>query len=256
MAVSAVNVTKEDIKQGLERLGIRPGCILGVHSSLGSFGHVVGGANTVLEALFENVGPDGTIVMSTYLLTRPIPLTEQDTASGLTWKVRRIAFDDLDTPSGMGIIADTFKRRRDVVRWYHPVHSLTAWGKDAAIYCQGFKPLVEAGGSILLLGVQMDRCSALHLAEEQVQLPDEIQRLMEWEVPEELHQVYPSKEWAIGGKGSWGDFLIVQQEAEKLGLITNGMIGLAAARLFSAGPMVALYKKLLEENPYRMFGAG
>lgn len=254
MAEITVSITKEDIKAGLQRLGVKPGCILGVHSSLSSLGHVEGGAETVLSALFETVGETGTIVMSTYLVGPPVQLTQEEVALGISWKIKRFAFDDLNAESGMGIIADTFRRRPDVVRWYHPVHSVSAWGKDAHIFCQSFKPLVEAGGGILLVGVQMDRCSALHIAEERVQLPQDIQRLMAWEVSEELLKRYPQDEWLIGCDGRWGDFLIVQQAAEELGMIKSATIGAATARLFEARPMVDLYEKLLVENPYRMFG--
>ncbi|HTP09150.1 MAG TPA: AAC(3) family N-acetyltransferase [Anaerolineae bacterium] len=248
------HITKEDIKSGLQTLGVKEGSLLGVHSSLSSFGHVVRGANAVLEALFETVGRTGTIVMSTYSLSRPFDLTMEDTSRGMTWKVKRLAFDDLNSPSGMGIIADTFRQRDDVTRWYHPFHSVSAWGKNADVFCQSFKPLVEAGGKILLLGVQMDRCSALHLAEERVQLTPEIIKLTNWEVPTDLVKVYPPEEWLIGCKGVWGDFLIVQEEAEKLGMIDKITIGAATVRLFEAKPMVDLYEQLLRENPYRMFG--
>ena len=127
-------------------------------------------------------------------------------------------------------------------------------GKDADIFCQSFKPLVEAGGRILLLGVQMDRCSALHIAEERARLPAEIRKCMQWEVPDELRNVYPPDEWIIGCKGAWGNFLLVQEEAERLGYIITTRIGSATVRLFDAGPMVDLYEKLLIETPYRMFG--
>ena len=248
------DITKEDIKEGLHRLGIQTGYVLGVHSSLSSFGYVDGGADTVLEALFETVGYSGTIVMSTYLVGPPVALTEEDIAKGISWKVERFAFDDISAPSGMGVIANTFRRHPDVVRWYHPFHSVSAWGKDADIFCQSFKPLVEADGKILLLGVQMDRCSALHIAEERVQIPEDIKKLMEWEIPPELLDVYPPDKWLIGCKGVWGDFLKVQKEAERLGLIESARIGAAIARVFDAKPMVDLYEKLLIENPYRMFG--
>jgi aminoglycoside N3'-acetyltransferase len=254
MANAMVPVTKADIKDGLTQLGIQPGWILGVHSSLSSLGHVDGGANTVLEALFDTVGQEGTIVMPTYLVGPPVELTQQDIARGINWKIKRIAFDDLESPSGMGIIADTFRRRPDVVRWYDPVHSISAWGKDADIYCQSFKPLVEANGWILLIGVQMDRCSALHIAEEQVLLPEDINVIMEGKVPEELLEIYPPDEWLFGRENRWSDFLIVQREAEALGIIQSRMIGSATVRLFRARSMVKLYKKLLQENPYRFFG--
>ncbi len=254
MTSRTISVTKEDIKAGLQSLGIQTGDVLGVHSSLSSFGYVEGGASAVLEALFETVGNTGTIVMSTYLVGPPVELTEEDTAKGITWKVQRFPFDDLNTASGMGVIADTFRQRPDVVRWYQPIHSVSAWGKDADVFCQSFKPLVEAGGKILLLGVQMDRCSALHIAEGRVRLPEDIRRLMDWQVPDELLKVYPPDKWLIGCKGVWGNFLIVQEEAEQLGLIKSIKIGGATARLFGAKSMVELYEKLLIENPHRMFG--
>ena len=81
MAGTKLSVTKEDIKDGLKRLGIQQGCRLGVHSSLSSFGYVEGGADIVLEALFETVGQAGTIVMSTYLVGPPVTLPDQDIAS-------------------------------------------------------------------------------------------------------------------------------------------------------------------------------
>jgi aminoglycoside N3'-acetyltransferase len=248
------HITKEDIKLGLQTLKVKEGSLLGVHSSLSSMGHVVGGAHTVLDALFETVGRTGTIVMSTYLLSRPLELTAEEISRGMTWKVKRLAFDDLSSPSGMGVIADTFRQRDDVVRWYHPFHSVSAWGTNANMLCQSYKPLVEAGGKILLLGVQMDRCSALHIAEERVHLPQEIITLADWDVPEDLLKVYPPGEWLIGCKGAWADFLIVQEEAEKLGMIDKITIGDATVRLFEAKPMVDLYEQLLRKDPYRMFG--
>lgn len=254
MTLGKKSISKEDIKSGFQRLRICKGDILGVHSSLSSLGYVEGGAEAVLEALFETIGHMGTLVMSTYLLSPPLELSEEDKAMGVSWKVKRLAFDDCDTPSGMGAISDAFRRLPDVVRWYHPVHSVSAWGHHATTFCQSFKPLVQAGGKILLLGVQMDRCSALHIAEEKVKLPEEIKKLMQWEVDEEVLKTYPPDQYLVGCKGVWGDFLIVQTEAEKLGLIQTTQIGSATARLFEAKSMVELYVRLLTENPYRLFG--
>ena len=254
MTLRKKSISKEEIKSGFQRLGIRKGDVLGVHSSFSSLGYVEGGAEAVLEALFETVGHMGTLVMSTYLLGPPLELSEEDKAMRVSWKVKRLAFDDYDTPSGMGAISDAFRRLPDVVRWYHPVHSVSAWGHQAATFCQSFKPLVQAGGQILLLGVQMDRCSALHIAEEQVQLPEEIKKLMQWEVDEEVLKTYPPDQYLVGCEGVWGDFLIVQAEAENLAMIRTTQIGSATARWFEAKPMVELYARLLAENPYRMFG--
>lgn len=189
--------------------------------------------------------------MSTHLVGPPLELTKEDIAKGIGWKVKRLAFEDMKSRSGMGIISDTFRNRPDVVRWRHPIYSVTAWGKDAQRFCQSFRPLVEAGGKVLLLGVEMDRCSLLHLAEEQVVLPKEI--LAQTTIPENLLQKYPREHWSIG-YGPAPDFLLVQAEAEKHGLIATTHIGAASARLFEAAPIVALYKRMLDDNPFRLYG--
>ena len=56
-------VTQPDIVSGLRRLDIRAGMGLIVHSSLKSFGHVEGGAETVIAALMEVLTLDGTLLM-------------------------------------------------------------------------------------------------------------------------------------------------------------------------------------------------
>ncbi|MCR5701342.1 MAG: AAC(3) family N-acetyltransferase [Lachnospiraceae bacterium] len=48
-------VSKDNIKMGLVKLGVEPGMILEVHSSLSSFGYVDGGAITVIDAIKEVV---------------------------------------------------------------------------------------------------------------------------------------------------------------------------------------------------------
>ena len=63
-------VCKEDIKRGLAELGITPGMILEVHSSLSSFGRVDGGAVTVIDALKEAVTEEGSIFMPALRLSK------------------------------------------------------------------------------------------------------------------------------------------------------------------------------------------
>ena len=56
-------VTKKELKNKLIKLGIEPGMILGVHSSLSSFGELEGGAITVIDTLKELVTDEGSIFM-------------------------------------------------------------------------------------------------------------------------------------------------------------------------------------------------
>ncbi|MBQ1607625.1 MAG: AAC(3) family N-acetyltransferase, partial [Lachnospiraceae bacterium] len=58
-------VTKTDIVTDLKKLGLKQGDTVMVHTALKSIGYVCGGAQTVIEALIEVVGEDGTIMMPT-----------------------------------------------------------------------------------------------------------------------------------------------------------------------------------------------
>ena len=79
-------MNRADILQGLRNLGVRSGMMLEVHSSLSSFGHIEGGADTLLAALMEALGNAGAIVMPSFLLSAKLPLTDEDKQLGLTSK--------------------------------------------------------------------------------------------------------------------------------------------------------------------------
>ena len=49
----------------LRRLGLSPGDVVLVHSSLSSLGHVIGGAEGFIEALRMAVAPGGTVLVPT-----------------------------------------------------------------------------------------------------------------------------------------------------------------------------------------------
>lgn len=94
-------LTREEIENGFRDLGLLQGMFLEVHSSLSSFGHVEGGADTVIRALINIIGDEGAIVMSTFPVSVPLPLTEIDLQRGLTFKIK--IFDEAsEERSGMG----------------------------------------------------------------------------------------------------------------------------------------------------------
>lgn len=107
------NVTKNDLLAALRALGVRPGDVLEVHSSLSSFGHVEGGAETVIAALKEAVTEEGTLFMPALRLSPPVPLTDEDRALGLTSRIRILPPDAPRT--AMGAIADLFRVQEGTV---------------------------------------------------------------------------------------------------------------------------------------------
>ena len=111
-------ITKKEIKRSLQLMGIVPGDTLLLHSALTAIGKVDGGADTVIDAFLEAIGEEGTLVMST--------LTG--------WFA---PFDAATSPSAVGYLSEVFRKRPGVLRSLHPVHSVCAYGKNAAFITEG-----------------------------------------------------------------------------------------------------------------------
>lgn len=129
-------ITKQDIISGLLDLGLKSGDEIEVHSSLSSFGYVMGGTETVISALKEVVGENGSIFMPALRLSKELPLNEQDKALGITTKIEILPEDC--TYSAMGIIADTFRKMPDTIT-NEGVFRISAWGKSANEVKDGFR---------------------------------------------------------------------------------------------------------------------
>jgi aminoglycoside 3-N-acetyltransferase len=147
------------ILNDLKSLGIRRGHKLIVHSSYKAIGQVEGGPDSVIDALMEAVGEQGNIMMPTFCDDPPE------------------VFDPAVSPSDCGIITELFRRRKGTIRSFHPTHSVAVWGLNAEeiakkhdsstalgvgspVHC-----LINRGADILLIGVDHNRNSAIHVAE-------------------------------------------------------------------------------------------
>lgn len=106
-------LNKQDLINGFCKAGINKGDEIEVHSSLSSFGYVDGGAETVISAMKEAVGDNGSIFMPALRLSPELPLTEDDKKAGITSKIKILP--ENRTHSAMGIIADTFRMMPDTV---------------------------------------------------------------------------------------------------------------------------------------------
>lgn len=115
-----MNINKQDIINGLFNLGLKSGDEIEVHSSLSNLGYVDGDAETVISALKEVVGENGSIFMPALRLSKELPLTEQDKALDITTKIRILP--ENCEHSAMRIIADTFRRLPDTItnKWHIP----------------------------------------------------------------------------------------------------------------------------------------
>lgn len=174
--------TTASLKADLQRLGLRQGMTVIVHSSLKSLGWVCGGPIAVVNALMEAVGEEGTIVVPTqsadlsepsFWENPPVPEEWWDTI-----RQEMPAFDPKTTPTlGMGAIVECFRTYEGVTRSYHPTTSFAAWGKHGAAITSEhslsfslgeespLQKLYDLDAYVLLLGVGYGNNTSLHLAE-------------------------------------------------------------------------------------------
>jgi aminoglycoside 3-N-acetyltransferase len=181
-------VTRDTLTGQLRELGVRPGEILLVHSSLSSLGWVNGGPVTVVRALLDALGPDGTLV---------VPAQSGDLSDPALWQAPPVpeewwadiratmpAYDPLTTPSrGVGVVPETVRTWPGALRSAHPQTSFAAVGPRAAEIVAGhatdcrlgeLSPLAKLerlAARVLLLGAGYDSCTCFHLAEYRVPSP-------------------------------------------------------------------------------------
>jgi aminoglycoside 3-N-acetyltransferase len=105
--------TKELI-QFLQKLGLKKDDTIFVHASWDEFYNYNGSIKDFINALIEQVGPEGTIAMPSY------PLLRKESS----------VFDLYKTPTAAGLIAEEFRKYPSVLRSIN-LHSVSALGPNA-----------------------------------------------------------------------------------------------------------------------------
>ena len=146
------------------------------HSSLHAFGHVDGGAESFVQAIIDSVG---ALIMPTHtystMITPSVGPANNAIVYGSGQSLNRMAeFYSASMPADrlMGLVPEALRQRSGAKRSMHPILSFTGVGFDKAIAAQTiaepFAPirmLAEAGGWVLLLGVDHTANTSIHYAE-------------------------------------------------------------------------------------------
>ncbi len=164
-----MNGERRLIRTMLEAGRVQPDSVLVVHSAFRNLSRTGLRAETVCEALLEEM-VGGTILMPT-----------------MTWRTVTPAnpiFSERATPSHTGALTEVFRTTFATHRSLHPTHSVAGCGPAAASLlsthhhgttpCPGTSPyglMRDYSAFILLLGTGMESCTAIHHAEE-VMAPD------------------------------------------------------------------------------------
>lgn len=164
------NSIKEKIVLGLERLGIKNGDNILVHSSLKSFGIKGLSPKCVCDALISAIGQNGTLILPTLTFAE-------------VYKTK--VFDYKATPSCVGVISEFFRSNyQQAIRSMHPTHSTCSIGKLAKWFSEGqekddtpcgensaFRKLPKVKGKIIFLGCSSKPNTSMHAIEELVRPP-------------------------------------------------------------------------------------
>lgn len=165
------HVTSGQIAADLLKMGIQPGDILFIHSSLKSLGYVDGGPTAVIQGLLDAVGPEGTLLLPTYYMPGGSILG--------TCQMAGYVFDPRIHGTNMGALPEAFLKFSGVHRSIHPTHSVSAIGKHAkhlteahhlapSVFGKGspWQRFHELNGKVLGIGISMGPVTFYHLLED------------------------------------------------------------------------------------------
>ena len=160
----------DDILNDFKTVGIEKGDTVFIQSALRPAGNIEGGAPTIVKALLETVGKDGTVVAPAFCFAH-----EKDECP---------IIDNDNDPSEMGIISETIRRHPGAKRSIAYRHSVCAVGKYAEEITDvdpslsvfdirsSFGKMLGYDTKVLLFGVTYLNSTSHHFAEYLLQVPD------------------------------------------------------------------------------------
>jgi aminoglycoside 3-N-acetyltransferase len=260
VAASPAPVTRASLAADLGRLGVRPGSVLLVHSSVSALGWVCGGAQAVVEALLDALGPEGTLVVPTHTSGNSEPSRWQHPPVPEDWwpviRAQMPAYDPAIMPArGLGAVVEVARTWPGSRRSAHPQDSFAAIGPAAETVTAGHaldsgfgdrSPLArveELDGDVLLMGAGHGSNTSLHLSEHRV--------------PDPPREAYGAA--VMGPEGrywtTWEDVVADQSDFEAIGAafdasgaVAIGRVGVGEARLMRQRELVAFGVAWMAEN--------
>ena len=180
---STTPLTKVKITAELTRMGLAHGDLVLMHTSMSALGWIPGGAQSVLEAVLEVLGPNGTLVCPGFSsqLSDPAQWSSPPVPAEWVGQVQEnmpVFHPDRTPTRNMGKVAEALRALPQTQRSHHPVDSFLAHGPMARALLadhpighslgQGspLGKLYQHGAKVLLLGANFGSCTAFHLAED------------------------------------------------------------------------------------------
>ena len=247
-------IDRDRISADLQELSLGQGDCVMMHSSLSALGPVEGGADAVVDALLDVIGPSGTLLVPAFrdsVWDDPGDFTNSDcdcSASQRLCPSRQTGFQ--------GIIPETVRRRPGSLRSCHPTHSWVGLGplaeqllsghKDSPTPCGAgnpFEPLVKLDGRLLILGVQVNTITLWHYYEEVLQVP-----YLGYYWPRQRHLNH-----CVSGKRIQYEYPgIMQEVCRAAGILKTGAVGKGISGLIRARDFDSFMATIMANDPYCM----
>jgi aminoglycoside 3-N-acetyltransferase len=237
---------------GLEKIGVRKGDCLIVHSSFKSLGLTYASPRDVIYTFLEALGEEGTLMMPTFTYS----------FAGI---YHSEPFNHARTPGrNNGVLTETLRNFPGALRSAHPTYSVAAFGKHARLITHGketasmlgigssFHEAYQLGAKILLLGVGNTSNSMLHYAEVLAGLPyGDIPVRAFWGKTALVEKNGGALEVALPVEypGCSLNFAVVDDYLEQKGILKRGPVLQAGSILMEAQAMVTAVVERLKVKP-------
>jgi aminoglycoside 3-N-acetyltransferase len=253
-------VTGSQLVTDLSALGVRRGGVVMVHSSMSALGWVVGGTETVVRAMLDQLGADGTLMAYASWEEIPIHLREWPAAWQRAYREELPPFDPRvsEARHDHGRVPERIRTWPGAERSPHPEASVVAVGAQAHwltaehpsddAYGRGtpFARLVDAGGQVLVLGAPLGTLTLLHHAEALAEVAGKRRVAYEMPVVEGGRVVW--REFHRTAMFGVDEFEVMSRAALEVGAGRSGRVGQADSHLFEAAQLVRVGVNWLETH--------
>jgi aminoglycoside 3-N-acetyltransferase len=172
-------ITADELADALTDIGLPTGEIVMVHSRLSAFPWIVGGVEGALRALLKACGPNGTITAYAGWEDNPYHLARWPDDRQAAYRTGMPPFDPAvsEARRGYGRLPERIRTWPGAHRSAHPEMNMVAVGPRAEWLTRSsfdddpwgpgspLARLVEAEGTVLLLGAPLDSVTLVHHAE-------------------------------------------------------------------------------------------
>jgi aminoglycoside 3-N-acetyltransferase len=265
-------VTRSGLVDDFGKLGVGAGGVVMVHCRLSALGRVVGGAEVVVRALFDALGPGGTLVAYTGWQDAP-----PDDVDALDGEERRAYLEEQPvydprvalSRRDHGRVPELLRTWPGAFHSGHPEAGVVAVGALAReitashpydhAYGVGtpYARVVEFGGQVAMLGAPLDTVTLVHHAEAIAEVPEKRRVVYRYPVLEGGERAWRTfsdidtsegalpYERLIGGEDYVG---YLAGSALAAGCGKSGPVGEAKAHLFDAPELVDHAVGWIERN--------